>query len=438
MIKFKRKFIGPLIAAFALIGVMCAGLAMHASAASKPPVKAAVTASSSCSFFSDGATEGWSSYWGSSAPNNSLAMVFPGGFSAVGVSATPPAGTVVSYEVDAPASAVGKQLTPFEYNSSFQPQFGSAVTLVAGENTITQTLPVNAISLGLQADNWAGTAYLDSATCGSAPAPSPTPTTPTPTPTTPTPTPTQTTPTPPPTTPPPTGSVTVNNSGTASLDGGKYTLQGNEFNSGAALTLTSDGNPDFNITQSGVNVGTGGEPGAYPSTYRGCHWGSCTASDPFPLAVSSVEHAGTVTTTDHTTASGVAGKWDDAYDIWYDSAKNANPNNAGSSLEMMIWLDNAGGSSPAGSQVGTATIDGIPFQVWSNATGTGGTITYKAVTAQDNMTSLDLAPFAADATSRGDLPTSWFLNDVEAGNELWQGGQGLKQNSFSVCVNGSC
>ena len=32
---------------------------------------------------------------------------------------------------------------------------------------------------------------------------------------------------------------------------------------------------------------------------------------------------------------------------------------------------------------------------------------------------------------------SWFLVDVEAGLELWQGGAGLKTNSFAVDLDGS-
>jgi len=39
--------------------------------------------------------------------------------------------------------------------------------------------------------------------------------------------------------------------------------------------------------------------------------------------------------------------------------------------------------------------------------------------------------------SRGYTKSSWYLIDVEAGFELWQGGAGLKTNSFSVSVNGS-
>jgi cellulose 1,4-beta-cellobiosidase len=43
----------------------------------------------------------------------------------------------------------------------------------------------------------------------------------------------------------------------------------------------------------------------------------------------------------------------------------------------------------------------------------------------------------ANAVSRGYIQPSWWLIDIEAGFELWQGGGGLAANSFSVAVNGS-
>ena len=39
--------------------------------------------------------------------------------------------------------------------------------------------------------------------------------------------------------------------------------------------------------------------------------------------------------------------------------------------------------------------------------------------------------------SRGYTKSSWYLIDVEAGFELWQGGAGLATNSFSVSVAGA-
>jgi cellulase/cellobiase CelA1 len=53
------------------------------------------------------------------------------------------------------------------------------------------------------------------------------------------------------------------------------------------------------------------------------------------------------------------------------------------------------------------------------------------------VSDLDLAPLVSDAVSRGYTKTSWYLIDIEAGFELWQGGAGLATNSFSVDINGA-
>jgi Cellulose binding domain/Glycosyl hydrolase family 12 len=54
-----------------------------------------------------------------------------------------------------------------------------------------------------------------------------------------------------------------------------------------------------------------------------------------------------------------------------------------------------------------------------------------------SVANLDVGTLAQDMVSRGYTKSSWYLIDVEAGFELWQGGAGLTTNSFSVTVNGS-
>src|SRR3984957_7294047 len=58
-------------------------------------------------------------------------------------------------------------------------------------------------------------------------------------------------------------------------------------------------------------------------------------------------------------------------------------------------------------------------------------------TPTTSVSGLDLAPLVQDAISRGGIQPSWWLIDIEAGFELWQGGAGLATNSFSVNVGGS-
>jgi len=238
--------------------------------------------------------------------------------------------------------------------------------------------------------------------------------------------------------PTPTGTnCTTNQNGGANnnvtqLDDDTYHLQANEYNSGAALTICTDGNPDFTISTSGVNVSHDGAPGAYPSLYKGCHWGDCTANSGLPVPVSAMTSTPDEVTTSYSTSTVNSGAWDDSYDIWYNPARSTDSNSSG--LEMMIWLNHFGGVEPAGSPGPTVTLDGIGFTAWYGGSGSGGTVSFVANNPMSSVSNLDLGPLAAYAVSRGYMQNSWFLIDVEAGFEPWTSGQGLTADAFNVTV----
>jgi Glycosyl hydrolase family 12 len=123
-----------------------------------------------------------------------------------------------------------------------------------------------------------------------------------------------------------------------------------------------------------------------------------------------------------------------AYDIWFNQspATSGQPNGA----EVMIWLNRNGSVQPFGSQVGTASLGGRSYNVWFGNQG-WNTISYTMTTGTTSVSDLDIGQVVADAVSRGYISKSWYLIDVEAGFELWQGGAGLATSSFSVDVNGS-
>ena len=56
---------------------------------------------------------------------------------------------------------------------------------------------------------------------------------------------------------------------TASVAGGSYIVQNNEYDSGAQECVTTDGNADFTVASSSIGNATNGSPGAYPSIYQG-------------------------------------------------------------------------------------------------------------------------------------------------------------------------
>jgi hypothetical protein len=218
---------------------------------------------------------------------------------------------------------------------------------------------------------------------------------------------------------------------------GPYAVDNNEWGSSAPESVTVDGSDGFTVTNSSIGKVTNGPPGGYPAIYAGCHWGNCTVGGlaDHPVQVSTLIHPGTVQTSWSTTQPGGGAAYDVAYDIWYNQAPTTTgqPNGA----EMMVWLNHNGPVQPFGSPVGSAVIDGVPYQVWEGNQGWGDTISYVMVHPATSVSNLNIGGLAADALKRGYIQKSWYLIDVEAGFELWRGGAGLATNSFSVKLNGS-
>jgi cellulose 1,4-beta-cellobiosidase len=214
---------------------------------------------------------------------------------------------------------------------------------------------------------------------------------------------------------------------------GGYTIQNNEWGSSAPECITTGGNTGFTVANSSIANSASGAPGGYPSIYQGCHWGACTSGSGFPIQVSKIR-AGAVTTSWSTSQPGGGSDYDVAYDIWFNQtpATSGQPNGT----ELMIWLNHNGPVQPYGSRVASnVRIGGRRYSVWFG-TQAWKTVSYTMTSGTTAVSHLDLRALVADAVSRGYINPSWYLIDVEAGFELWQGGAGLATNSFSVHVAG--
>jgi hypothetical protein len=225
--------------------------------------------------------------------------------------------------------------------------------------------------------------------------------------------------------------TTLCNSQTAAVAGGAYTVQNNEWNSSASECVTTDGNADFTVANSSINL-SGGAPGGYPSIYKGCHWGACTSNSGLPIPVSSMT-PGEVTTSWSTTQT--SGAYDVAYDIWY----NQTPTTSGqpNAEEMMIWINHAGGVEPFGSVVASnVNIGGRTWTIWEGRMSIWNVVSYVLNTGVTSVSNLDVDLLAADSVQRGYMTNSDYLIDLEAGFELWNGGVGNATNSYSVNIGG--
>ncbi len=230
--------------------------------------------------------------------------------------------------------------------------------------------------------------------------------------------------------------TTLCQSQTASVGGGTYTVQNNEWGSSAAECITTDGNADFTVANSSISNSTSGAPGGYPSIYQGCHWGNCSSGglSTNPIQVSSLT-AGKVTTSWSTTQPGGSNDYDVAYDIWF----NQTPTTTGqpNGTELMIWINHNGPVQPFGSIVASnVSLGGHTYNIWEGAQSSWDTVTYEMTSGTTSVSNLDIGTLTQDMVSRGYTKSSWYLIDVEAGFELWQGGAGLATNSFSVNIGG--
>jgi cellulose 1,4-beta-cellobiosidase len=224
---------------------------------------------------------------------------------------------------------------------------------------------------------------------------------------------------------------------TAPVASGTYTVQNNEFDSSAPECVSTDGSADFTVASSSIGNATNGSPGAYPSIYQGCHWGNCSSGglSAHPVVVSGLT-PGTVTTSWSTTQPGGSSAYDVAYDIWFNQTPTTTGQPNGS--ELMVWLNHNGSVQPFGSEVASnVTLGGHTYNIWEGAQSSWDTVTYEMTSPATSVANLDVGTLAQDMVSRGYTKSSWYLIDVEAGFELWQGGAGLKTSSFSVTVNGS-
>lgn len=218
--------------------------------------------------------------------------------------------------------------------------------------------------------------------------------------------------------------------GTVPVAGGTYVFQNNVWNSSetqcASVDTTSGA---WSITQASFDLATNGAPASYPSVYRGCHWGNCTAQNPLPIQVSKLGSARSTWSTTQV----AAGAYNVAYDIWTNSSASTSGTPNGS--EIMIWLNSRGGVQPAGSKIATVSIAGATWNVWTTRMGGWNYIAYQRTAGVTSITDLDLRAFILDSVQRGSTNASWYLIGVEAGFEIWKGGQGLGSTAFSFSAS---
>ncbi|MDO0925288.1 cellulose binding domain-containing protein [Streptomyces sp. TG1A-8] len=207
---------------------------------------------------------------------------------------------------------------------------------------------------------------------------------------------------------------------------GRYVVQNNRWGTSEAQCIAAT-DSGFRITQADGSVPTNGAPKSYPSVYNGCHYTNCSPGTRLPAQLSTISSA--PTSISYTYVSGAV--YDAAYDIWLDPTPRTDGVNR---TEIMVWFNHVGSIQPVGSQVGTATVAGRQWQLWSGNNGSNDVLSFVAPSAITSW-NFDVMDFVRQTVSRGLAQNNWYLTSVQAGFEPWQNGAGLAVTSFSSTVN---
>ncbi|MFE1011500.1 cellulose binding domain-containing protein [Streptomyces sp. NPDC058794] len=212
--------------------------------------------------------------------------------------------------------------------------------------------------------------------------------------------------------------------GTTTIQG-RYVVQNNRWGTSATQCVTAT-DTGFRVSQADGSVPTNGAPKSYPSVFNGCHYTTCSPGTNLPARLSTVSEAPS------SISYGYVGDavYNASYDIWLDPTPRTDGVNQ---TEIMIWFNRVGPIQPIGSQVGTATVGGRNWELWTGSNGANDVLSFVAPSAITDW-SFDVMDFVRATVARGLAEDDWYLTSVQAGFEPWQNGAGLTVNSFSSTV----
>ncbi|KAJ6600019.1 glycoside hydrolase family 12 protein [Mycena vulgaris] len=125
---------------------------------------------------------------------------------------------------------------------------------------------------------------------------------------------------------------------------------------------------------------------------------------------------------------------DVSYDLWLSNSASSSGASSSSTFEIMVWLSTRGGAGPAGSQIGTASVNGVTWRLFKGTVSTWTVFSFVAPTEITNFNS-DLKPFLTFLTTNQGVPSSQFLVQAQAGTEPFIGSATLTTTSYSISIN---
>jgi hypothetical protein len=169
---------------------------------------------------------------------------------------------------------------------------------------------------------------------------------------------------------------------------------------------------------------------AYPDILRGCIWHVCSPKAHLPRRVSRLGHP---EATWHTRVN-ATGTWNAAFDIWFGKKRMITGQATGA--ELMIWLNYHGGCCALQPGAPIVRIEGHRYWLshWT-AFHNGKSwnyIQFRRVRRTWRVNNLKLNPFIHRIEHLGLLKKRWWMENIQAGFEIWNGGQGLTTRAYNV------
>ncbi|GAA4830990.1 hypothetical protein GCM10023201_18630 [Actinomycetospora corticicola] len=223
--------------------------------------------------------------------------------------------------------------------------------------------------------------------------------------------------------------------GSTPVAGGRYEVQNSLWGASTSQCIVAYDGPSAGPTGASAAFRVEAKhrnnsgPASYPSIVFGCNYGNCTKGTPFPRPISDLGDL----RSSWSVKTPSSGDYNVAYDIWLDPTARKTGRPTG--LELMIWLKHTDRVQPIGKKVGTATLDGVGYDVWLGKADLP-TISYVRQQQTTEVKDLNITGFVTDAQKRGQAKDGWYLTSVQAGFEPWIGGDGLETTSYSVTRNG--
>ncbi|HET6876588.1 MAG TPA: hypothetical protein VFH38_03580, partial [Jatrophihabitans sp.] len=215
------------------------------------------------------------------------------------------------------------------------------------------------------------------------------------------------------------------------LSGGKwYQLRNPYWKGTGRACIHSLGGTRFKVLRT---PRPGGNVTTYPDILRGCIWNICTPNSNIPIRVSRIRHA---TTSWRIRTSHAPGTWNAAYDIWFGKHRMIQGHADGAELMIFLTTHNCCGLN--GPQRVNIGHHAFLLQHWRpydpDFHVSWNYIQFRFLQPRTSVHGLNLKRIIEVCVRKGLIRPSWWMENVEAGFEIWSGGRGLTTAAYRVNV----